>query len=103
MKNIFKENKDLKEENINLKIKVKELEHELLKTEDRYEEIMNRKCNYLVRKYEDKIKRKKAVIKICKTLEDTLNQEIIGRLQGYDITPDIDAYLKLLDYLKKGE
>lgn len=64
---------------------------------------MKRKSTYLTRKYEDKIKRKKAVIKICENLEDTLNQEIIGRLQGFDIIPDIDAYLKLLDYLKKEE
>ena len=34
MKDIFKENKNLKEENKELKIKVKELENELLKVED---------------------------------------------------------------------
>ena len=42
MKNIFKENKELKEENNNLKIKVKELENELLKVEDSYEEIIKK-------------------------------------------------------------
>ena len=100
MKNIFKENKNLKEENKELKIKVKELENELLRTEDRYEEVMNRKCEYLTRKYEVKIKSKKELNKICKNLENRLNQGIT-KIPDYDITPDIDAYLKLLDYLKK--
>ena len=59
MKNIFKENKELKEENNNLKIKVKELENKLLKTEDSYEEIIKRKSTYLTRKYEIKIKSEK--------------------------------------------
>ena len=100
MKNIFKENKELKEENNNLKIKVKELENELLRTEKRYEDIMNRKCTYLTRKYEAKIKSEKELTKIIKNLENRLNQGI--KIPGYDITADVDAYLKLLDY-KKGE
>ena len=101
MKNIFKENKELKEENNNLKIKVKELENELLRTEKRYEDIMNRKCTYLTRKYEVKIKSEKELNKICKNLENRLNQGIT-KIPDYDITSDVDAYLKLLDY-KKGE
>ena len=100
MKNIFKENKELKEENNNLKIKVKELENELLRTEKRYEDIMNRKCTYLTRKYEIKIKSEKELTKIIKNLENRLNQGI--KIPGYDITSDVDVYLKLLDY-KKGE
>ena len=63
MKNIFKENKELKEENNNLKIKVKELENKLLKTEDSYEEIIKRKSTYLTRKYEVKIKSEKMLWK----------------------------------------
>ena len=101
MKNIFKENKNLKEENNNLKIKVKELENELLRTEKRYEDIMNRKCTYLTRKYEVKIKSEKELTKIIKNLEDRLNTGIT-KIPDYDITSDVDAYLKLLDY-KKGE
>lgn len=82
MKNIFKENKELKEENNNLKIKVKELENKLLKTEV-------------------KIKSEKELTKIIKNLENRLNQGIT-KIPDYDITTDVDAYLKLLDY-KKGE
>ena len=101
MKNIFKENKELKEENNNLKIKVKELENKLLKTEDSYEEIIKRKSTYLTRKYETKIKSEKELTKIIKNLENRLNQGIT-KIPDYDITTDVDAYLKLLDY-KKGE
>ena len=101
MKNIFKENKELKEENNNLKIKVKELENELLKVEDSYEEIIKRKSTYLTRKYETKIKSEKELIKIIKNLEDRLNDGIT-KIPDYDITSDVDAYLKLLNY-KKGE
>lgn len=101
MKNIFKENKELKEENNNLKIKVKELENKLLKTEDSYEEIIKRKSTYLTRKYEVKIKSEKELTKIIKNLENRLNQGIT-KIPDYDITADVDAYLKLLDY-KKGE
>ena len=101
MKNIFKENKELKEENNNLKIKVKELENKLLKTEDSYEEIIKRKSTYLTRKYETKIKSEKELTKIIKNLENRLNQGIT-KIPDYDITADLDAYLKLLDY-KKGE
>ena len=101
MKNIFKENKKLKEENNNLKIKVKELENKLLKIEDSYEEIIKRKSTYLTRKYEVKIKSEKELTKIIKNLENRLNQGIT-KIPDYDITADLDAYLKLLDY-KKGE
>ena len=101
MKNIFKENKNLKEENKELKIKVKELENELLKVEDSYEEIIKRKSTYLTRKYEIKIKSEKEPTKIIKNLENRLNQGIT-KIPDYDITSDVDAYLKLLDY-KKGE
>ena len=100
MKNIFKENKDLKEENNKLKMKIKELENELLRTEHYYKEIMNRKWVYLERKYENKIKSEKELIKICKNLENRLNKEITG-LPDYDLVADFDVYLKLLDYLKK--
>lgn len=101
MKNIFKENKNLKEENKELKIKVKELENKLLKIEDSYEEIIKRKSTYLTRKYEVKIKSEKELTKIIKNLENRLNQGIT-KIPDYDITADLDAYLKLLNY-KKGE
>ena len=94
-------NKNLKEENKELKIKVKELENELLKVEDSYEEIIKRKSTYLTRKYETKIKSEKELTKIIKNLEDRLNDGIT-KIPDYDITADVDAYLKLLDY-KKGE
>ena len=68
MKNIFKENKDLKEENNKLKMKIKELENKLLKIEDSYEEIIKRKSTYLTRKYENKIKSEKELTKIIKNL-----------------------------------
>ena len=51
MKNIFKENKKLKEENNKLKIKVNELEKEntdgLLRTQEYYEKLMNKRIEYL--------------------------------------------------------
>ena len=62
------------------------LENKLLKTED---------------SYEVKIKSEKELNKICKNLENRLNQGIT-KIPDYDITADLDAYLKLLDY-KKGE
>ena len=47
MKNIFKENKKLKEENNKLKLKVKELQKEntdgLFRTQEYYEKLMNKK------------------------------------------------------------
>ena len=105
MKNIFKENKKLKEENNKLKIKVNELQKEntdgLLRTQEYYEKLMNKKIEYLEANYKTKMERKKEVLKICKNLENRLNQGIT-KIPDYDITADLDAYLKLLDY-KKGE
>lgn len=104
MKNIFKENKKLKEENNKLKIKVNELQKEntdgLLRIQEYYEKVMNKKIEYLEANYKTKIERKKEVLKICKNLENKLNANISSFLD-LDITTDINAYLKLLDYLKK--
>lgn len=104
MKNIFKENKKLKEENNKLKIKVNELQKEntdgLLRTQEYYEKLMNnKKIEYLEANYKTKMERKKEVLKICKNLEIKLNTNI-SALLDIDITTDINAYLKLLDYLK---
>ena len=103
MKNIFKENKKLKEENNKLKIKVNELQKEntdgLLRTQEYYEKLMNKKIEYLEANYKTKMERKKEVLKICKNLEKKLNANI-STLIDLDITTDINAYLKLLDYLK---
>ena len=103
MKNIFKENKKLKEENNKLKIKVNELQKEntdgLLRTQEYYEKLMNKKIEYLEANYKTKMERKKEVLKICKKLENKLNANI-STLIDFDITTDINAYLKLLDYLK---
>ena len=105
MKNIFKENKKLKEENNKLKIKVNELQKEntdgLLRTQEYYEKLMNKKIEYLEANYKTKMERKKEVLKICKNLENKLNANISSyTLLDLDITTDINAYLKLLDYLK---
>lgn len=103
MKNIFKENKKLKEENNKLQIKVNELQKEntdgLLRTQEYYERLMNKKIEYLEANYKTKMERKKEVLKICKNLEKKLNSTI-SSLLDLDITTDINAYLKLLDYLK---
>lgn len=103
MKNMFKENKNLKEENNKLKIKVNELQKEntdgLLRTQEYYEKLMNKKIEYLEANYKTKMERKTEVMKICKNLENKLNQEIASFLD-YDITTDVNVYLKLLDYLK---
>lgn len=76
MKNIFKENKKLKEENNKLKIKVNELQKEntdgLLRMQEYYEKVMNKKIEYLEVKYKTKMERKKEVLKICKELEKKL-------------------------------
>lgn len=93
----------LKEENNKLKIKVNELQKEntdgLLKMREYYENLMNKKIEFLEVNYKTKIERKKEVLKICKNLENKLNTNISGFLDK-DITTDINAYLKLLDYLK---
>lgn len=103
MRNIFKENKKLKEENTKLKIKVHELEIEntnvLLNQQKYYEKLMNKKIEYLEANYKTKMLRKKEVLKICKNLENKLNANI-SRPIDLDITTDVNAYLKLLDYLK---
>ena len=103
MKNIFKENKELKEENNKLIIKVNELQKEntegLLKTQEYYEKLANKKIEYLEANYKTKMERKKEVLKICKNLENKINRNI-SNLFDIDITTDINAYLKLLDYLK---
>lgn len=63
MKNIFKENKKLNEENNKLKNKVNELQKEntdgLLRTQAYYENVMNRKIEYLEDNYKSKMERKK--------------------------------------------
>lgn len=104
MKNIFKENKKLKEENNKLKIKVNDLEKqntdELLRIQEYYEKLMNKKIEYLEANYKTKMLRKKEVLKICKNLENKLNSTISSFLD-IDITTDINAYLKLLNYLKE--
>ena len=106
MRNIFKENKKkLKEENNKLKIKVNELQKEntdgLLKMQEYYEKLMNKRIEYLEANYKTKMERKKEVLKICKNLENKLNANISSyTLLDIDITTDINAYLKLLDYLK---
>lgn len=104
MKNIFIENKKkLKEENNKLKIKVNELQKEntdgLIKLQEYYENLMNKRIEFLEAKYKTKMERKKEVLKICKNLEIKLNNNISG-LFDIDITTDVNAYLKLLDYLK---
>lgn len=93
MKNIFKENKKLKEENHKLKIKINELDKENV-------DLLLRK-EFLEVSYKNKTKmeRKNEVLKICQNLENKLNSNISG-LFDIDITTDINAYLKLLDYLK---
>lgn len=93
MKNIFKENKKLKEENHKLKIKINELDKENV-------DLLLRK-EFLEVSYKNKTKmeRKNEVLKICQNLENKLNTNISG-LFDIDITTDINAYLKLLDYLK---
>lgn len=60
---------------------------------------MNKKIEYLEANYKTKMERKKEVLKICKNLEIKLNTNI-SALLDIDITTDINAYLKLLDYLK---
>ena len=60
---------------------------------------MNKKIEYLEAKYKTKMERKKEVLKICKNLETKLNANTTT-LFDIDITTDINAYLKLLDYLK---
>lgn len=104
MKNIFKENKKLKEENSKLKIKVNELEKEntdgLLRTQEYYEKLMNKRIEYIEVNYKTKMERKKEVLKICKNLEKKLNRTIVS-FMDIDITTDMNAYLKLLDYLKE--
>ena len=103
MRNIFKENKNLKEENNKLKIKVNDLQKEntdgLLKMQEYYEKLMNKRIEYLEANYKTKMERKKEVLKICKNLENKFNSNI-STLFDIDITTDINAYLKLLDYLK---
>ena len=103
MKNIFKENKDLKKENNRLNIKVNELQKEntdeLLKIQEYYEKLMNKKIEYLESNYKTKMERKKEVLKICKNFENKINN-ILTSFMDIDITTDINAYLKLLDYLK---
>lgn len=101
--NIFKENKYLKKENERLNRRIETLEKEntngLLRTQEYYEKIMNKKIEYLEVNYKTKMERKKEVLKICKKLENKLISNISGFVD-LDITTDINAYLKLLNYLK---
>lgn len=45
------------------------------------------------------MERKKEVLTICENLENKINASL-NSLLNIDITTDINAYLKLLDYLK---
>lgn len=80
MKNIFKENKYLKNENERLNKRIETLEKEntdgLLRTQEYYEKVMNKKIEYLEANYKTKMERKKEVLKICKNLENKLNSNI---------------------------
>ena len=93
MKNIFKEYKKLKVENLHLKF-----ENERLREDNN--EANLRILEFEKLKYNTKMKRKKEVEKICKNLERKLNSNITS-LIDLDITTDINAYLKLLEYLKE--
>lgn len=64
-------------------------------------ETKNRMLKSELEKEKEKIKSEKELTKIIKNLENRLNQGIT-KIPDYDITADLDAYLKLLDY-KKGE
>lgn len=103
MKNIFKENKKLQEENRLLKIQINRLEKENTEGIERlrnyYDKLTETKIDWIKSDYNTKIKRKNEVLKICKNLENKLNANITS-LIDLDITTDINAYLKLLDYLK---
>lgn len=66
---------------------------------EHYENLMNKKIELLEVNYKTKMERKEEVLKICKNLENKLNTSI-SSLLDIDITTDINAYLKLLDYLK---
>ena len=106
MINIFIENKKLKEENKKLKIKINEIEKEnnntLMKREEYYDRLLKTKIEYIKADYKTKINRKKEVKKICKNLESRINADILN-LNSDDIIilNNINAYLKLLDYLKE--
>ena len=104
MKNIFKEYKKLKAENLHLKFENERLRKENnednLRMQEYYEKTYNKRLEFEKLKYNTKMKRKKEVEKICKKMEQKLIANITSFLD-IDITTDINAYLKLLEYLKE--
>lgn len=104
MKNIFKEYKKLKAENLHLKFENERLRKENnednLRMQEYYEKTYNKRIEFEKLKYNTKMKRKKEVEKICKKMEQKLIADITSFLD-IDITTDMNAYLKLLEYLKE--
>ena len=104
MKNIFKEYKKLKAENLHLKFENERLRKENnednLRIREYYEKTYEKRLEFEKLKYNTKMKRKKEVEKICKKMEQKLIANITSFLD-IDITTDINAYLKLLEYLKE--
>jgi hypothetical protein len=100
MKNIFKENKHLAEKNNKLKIRINELHQENTDDLIRVQKYYENKIKNIEGIYNSKMERKKEVLNICKHLETKLINSI-DSLIDLDITTDINAYIKLLDYLKE--
>ena len=104
MKNIFKEYKKLKLENNKLIIKInglqKENTDELLRTQEYYEKIMNKKIEFLESKYKTKIERKQEIMKLCEKFEEKISQSL-SPLLDIDVTDDVNSYIKLLEFLRE--
>lgn len=104
MKNILKEYKKLKEENNKLKIKINELQkentNELLRTQEYYERIMNKKIEFLESKYKTKTERKKEITKLCEKFEQKIS-ECLSSLLDIDVTNEVNSYIKLLEFLRE--
>ena len=96
------ENEKLKEENEKLKLKITELErnnsYNIIQIEERYKREYEKQLEFEKVKYNTKIKRKKQIEALCNSLEDSINANIH---MGLDITSDVNALIKLLQYLKE--
>lgn len=100
----FKEYKKLIEENENLKKRVNELKEMndsyVFNLENKYKHIMDQKLEYMEANYKTKIERKNQVLKIVEILENGLVNKI-EIFNENEIIPYIEAYLKLLKFLKE--
>lgn len=94
----------LKEENTKLKVEISQLKKEnaydIMQIEEKYKRQYEKQLEFEKVRYNTIIKRKKQIEALCNSLENSINADICSHI-GIDITNEVNALIKLLQYLKE--